>query len=279
MRKNKNTSKIILATIVAILAAMVSYSAFNSLHQQVSEQKQLINLMHKTKSGKKKKNEKYSYAIAKKNLKAGNTLKHTDFKFKDFEEKSLTKIKNKSQLIGKILLKNIDKDEAFTMKHIGNASTDVIIKEGYRALTMKSSNFEGKSNKMQVGTSVDIYSTSKRTKWSLEDIRIADIEGRSGRKSNLVDSASVTFEVPVDKISEFISNASKTKMVLVARGPNSKPKKKQEKPKISEPALPNLPSAPPIENLSGLPLPLQPEASPVEIELIEANVKSKVRFD
>ncbi len=49
-------------------------------------------------------------------------------------------------------------------------------------------------------------------------------------------------------------------------------------------SLPKLPANVPISNmpdqgLSGLPQPLKPEIAPASVELIEANVKSKVTFE
>jgi len=48
MRKNKNTSKIILALIVAFLAMAGSYSGFKNMNSELEEKNRLIQLMQNT---------------------------------------------------------------------------------------------------------------------------------------------------------------------------------------------------------------------------------------
>lgn len=289
MRKNKNISKIILATISAILAATISYSTFNNIQGELSEKQKLIDLMQKTKASQNTSN--YAYAVAKTNLKAGEIVSDEDVDFQNFESQNNIAFDNRSDIVNKVLLQDIDSGGIFTSDHIAKISNDSTeLKEGCRALTLPLDNFQGKSDKMAVGSYVDIYSTSGDSDWILERIKILGFEGdkkdSSGKPINtIMDSNSVNFEVAVGDIPDFISSISKSKLVLVARDPNdksTKPKKMSSvlggydaAPPIS--SLPNLPEG--IPNLSGLPQPLNPDSQPASVELIEANVKSKVTFE
>lgn len=291
MRKNKNTSKIILATIVAILATMISFSAFNNMNKQLGEQQKLIDLMQKTKPGASQ--ESYAYAIATKDLKAGEIVADEDVDFKQENEADSNNFENRSDVVNKVLLKDITNGENFTTAHIAKVSNDDIsLKDGYRALTLPAESFQGKSNKMVVGSNVDIFSATNDSDWGLENVRIIAFEGAkdaagSQNPSDVTTANAITFEVPVNEIAEFISNTSRSKMVLVARSPNDKKVTHKKKHSAfsagpsptSYSSLPNLPASVPIQNMSGLPQPIKPEAIPTEVEVIEANVKSKVTFD
>lgn len=291
MRKNKNTSKIILATIVAVLATTISYSAFNNMHKQLFEQQKLIEVMQKTQATEHQNN--YAYAIAKTNLKSGEIVSDEDVDFKQFEGINTSAFENRSDVVNKVLLKDISNGEVFTNAHIAKISNDdVTLREGYRALTLPAENFQGKSDKMIQGSFVDIYSSLSDNNWILEDIKIMSFEGKAGAANNsavgMDDANAITFEVPSDSVSSFISNISKGKLVLVTRGANEK-SVSRKKPRSSYngnynansiPSLPNLPKSVPISNFpSGLPQPIQPAVQQSAVEVIEANVKSKVTFD
>lgn len=291
MRKNKNTSKIILATVVAVLATMISYSAFNNMHNQLSEQQKLIEVMQKTRAAENQNN--YAYAIAKNSLKSGEIVSDEDVDFKQFEGINTSAFENRSDVVNKVLLKDISSGEVFTNAHIAKISNDdVSLREGYRALTLPADNFQGKSDKMAPGSFVDIYSSLSDNSWVLEDIKIMSFEGKTGVASSAVvgmdDASAITFEVPSDSVSSFISNISKGKLVLVTRGANEKKAtRRKSNPSYSGnynansfPSLPNLPKSVPISNFSsGLPQPIQPAVQQSAVEVIEANVKSKVTFD
>ncbi len=292
MRTNKNTSKIILAIIVAILATMISYSAFNNMHKQMEEQQKLIEVMQKNKPSDKL-NDSYAYAIAVSNLKAGEIVSDQDVDFKQFDIQNKEAFENRSDIINKILLQDISSGDAFTTNHIAQISKDNIsLKEGYRALTLPADNFQGKSEKMKQGTSVDIYSTASDSNWILEGVRIMSFEAgkktpEKGVNSGIMTASAITFEIAAEDISDFISNISKGKLMLVTRGANDKKNGHKKTTTSSQkdyfansiPSLPNLPASVPISNLSGLPEPIQPIIQQPSVEVIEANVKSKVTFD
>lgn len=291
MRNKKNTSKIILAIVVAFLATAISYSGFSNMSKQLNEQQKLIDLMQKTKSENFK--ESYAYAIATDNLKAGEIVADIDVDFKQFDTKITNAFENRSDVINKVLLKDISSGDVFTSTHIAQISNDNIsLKDGYRALTLPADNFQGKSEKMQPGSLVDIYSASSDNDWVLEGIKIISFEAGKKitdnvSKTNMMNASAITFEVSTDNISDFISNISKGRLVLVAR--NAKDKKNvHKKSKISSgdnysaksvSSLPDLPASVPISNFSQLPQPIQPTVQPPSVEVIEANVKSKVTFD
>lgn len=297
MRIKKNTSKIIIALAVAFLATMISYSSFNNMNKQLTDQQKMIEYMQKNKAQNYQDN--YAYAIATKDLKAGEPVSDMDVDFKQTTVLDKNAFENRSDVVNKVLLKDINIGDVFTTSHIAKISNDdVTLKEGYRALTLPADNFQGKSSKMVPGTSVDIYSASQDDPWTLENIRIISFEGAksltpeklSGTSNVDINSATaITFEVSANSIADFISSISKNKLVLVARNPNDKKvtyqkKKNYSASKSSYSSLPKLPASVPIssmpdQGLSGLPQPLKPEIVPQSVELIEANVKSKVTFD
>lgn len=302
MRNNKNTPKIILALVVAVLATMISYSVFSNLRRQVNEKDRLLEVMQKTQAENRV--ETYAYAVAKTDLKAGQMVADEDVDFKNFSIMDPNAFDNRADVVNKILLKDILSGEEFTTAHIAKISNDdVTLREGYRALTLPADNFQGKADTMVPGTSIDIYSASADNNWVMENVKIMSFEGAKGTgeastststmtspsASTTIQSATaITFEVPVDCVTDFISNASKGKLVLVARGANDKKIYHKRKPHYSSdgdysassyPALPSLPKTPQIKNLSGLPDPIQPVVQSPSVEVIEANVKSKVTFD
>lgn len=291
MRTNKNRTKIILAVTVAFLATLISYSAFNNMHNQLSEQQKLIEVMQKTEANKKQ--ELFAYAVAKNDLKTGEIVSDEDVDFKQFDNMNTDAFENRSDVVNKVLLKDITSGDVFTTAHIAKISNDdVTLKDGYRALTLPADSFQGKSDTMNIGSFVDVYSAANDNNWVLEDVKIMSFDtvkgsSGSGAGAKMTDASAITFEVPADSISEFISNTSKGKLVLVARSANDK--KIFHKRQITHykntysadaiPALPSLPKSVPIKNLSGLPQPIQPIIQPPAVEVIEANVKSKVTFE
>jgi Flp pilus assembly protein CpaB len=304
MRTNKNTSKIILAVAVAFLATMISYSAFRNMHSQMQEQQKLIEVMQKTQ--KNENNETYAYAVATVDLKSGEIVSDTDVDFKQFDIQNKDAFENRSDVVNKVLLKDIASGETFTTSHIAMISNDeVSLREGYRALTLPADNFQGKSETMKQGSFVDIYSTANNSSWILEGVRIISFESSknpivaTASTSGIMDASAITFEVSASDISSFISNISMGKLMLVTRNPNDKPvvHKKSKTGGYgnysakSYSSLPNLPSAVPITNLgshgknfdsnnfSQLPQPIKPAVQSPSVEVIEANVKSKVTFE
>lgn len=299
MRSNKNRSKIILAFTVALLATLISYTGFKNMHNQLSEQQRLIDLMQKTSAATTAAKENYAYAVATVDLKSGEIVTDTDVDFKQFNAINSNAFDNRSDVINKVLLKDIKSGDTFTTAHIAKISNDdVSLQDGYRALTLPADNFQGKSDTMKIGSCVDVYSASADSAWVLENVKLMSFESGKSANANspapgIMEASAITFEVPADSISDFISNISKSKLVLVARSANDK---KVFHKKVNAPhgggfnagsmsSLPNLPKSVPINNLpggsnlSGLPQPIKPLAQQPSVEVIEANVKSKVTFD
>ena len=284
MRKNKNTSKIVLALIVAILATMIAYSGFKSMNSQLSEKQKLIELMEKTKVGEYKNN--FAYAVAKTNLKAGEIVSDDEVDFKQFEDENKNAFENRSDVVNKVLLQDIASGDVFTNAHIAQISNDnVALQEGYRAVTLPAGNFQGRTDKMTPGTLVDIYSATAGNDWVMEGVKIMGLEGGALGAAKMTNATGITFEVDADEISDFISGVSKGNLMLVERSATDRKVVHKKRPGTaynsipSVSSLPNLPSSVSISNFSGLPQPIQPMASENSVELIEANVKSKVTFD
>lgn len=292
MRTNKNRSKLILAATVAIVITMFSYSRFNNMQSQLEtqlaqKQKDLDQIQQSKLSEMK---DTYAYAIATTDLKAGEIVSDEDVDFQQSEVQNNNAFENRSDIVNKVLLQDIGKGQEFTTAHIAKISKDdSALKNGDRALTLPADNFQGRSNTMQPGSLVDVYSASADSSWVLEAVKILSYEGQNAA-TGIVGASAITFEVPTDSVSDFISNVSKSKLVLVARNASDK-SVYRKKPKASlasnynaasMSSLPNLPTSVPIKDLSGpsgLPQPVQPVIQPPSVEVIEANVKSKVTFD
>lgn len=312
MRTHKNRSKIILAVIVAILATMVSYSAFKNMNKQMQDQENLIKAMQ-AEQGKTSQSESFAYAVSTANLKAGELVSDQDVDFKNFTTENKSAFENRSDVVNKVLLKDISIGESFTTFHIAKISSesDITLLPGYRALTLPADNFQGRSEKMVIGSVVDIYSTASDSSWILENVKILSFEKNSNAVSatsavppSIINADSITFEVSTGQIPDFISSISKGKLMLVAKNPGDKKSVKASAPKNyggvihhstrigqsgNYSALPNLPASVPISNfkggslpganLSGLPQPVAPNVKTTSVEVIEANVKSKVDFN
>lgn len=289
MRNNKNTSKIILALVVAFVATMISYSVFSNLRNQINSKDQRISQMEAKEAASRQ--EVYAYAVAKTDLKSGQMVADEDVDFKNFSNMETNAFDNRADVVNKILLKDIVSGEVFTNAHIAKISNDdVTLREGYRALTLPADSFQGKADTMVPGTSIDIYSASTDNSWVMENVKIMSFENSkiatgASTPTTIQNATAITFEVPVDCVTDFISNVSKGKLVLVARGANDKKiyhKRKSHSTgneSANYPALPSLPKTPQIKNLSGLPDPIQPMVQLPSVEVIEANVKSKVTFE
>ena len=294
MRKNKNTSKIILAAIVAGLATMISYTAFSNMHSELAGKDQMIQLMQNSKPTATA--DSFAYAVATRDLKAGELVADGDVDFKSFALNQPTAFENRSDVINKVLLQDITSGSTFTSSYIANIASDsegTVLKNGYRSLTLPAENFQGKSGKMTVGTCVDIFSAAPDSNWTLDNVKILSLESATPNSpaASVANATSIDFEVPAESIADFITNISKSKLVLVVRNPNDKKTKRKSSSNSSIPSygkamgsLPNLPSTVqfkdlPSDNFSGLPSPIKPSAPSQEVEMIEANVKSKVVFD
>lgn len=312
MRTHKNRSKIILAVIVAILATMISYSAFTNMNKQMQDQENLIKAMQ-SEQGKASQSESYAYAVSTADLKAGELVSDQDVDFKNFTSEDKSAFENRSDVVNKVLLKDIAVGEAFTNSHIAKISneSDIALSPGYRALTLPADNFQGRSEKMVIGSVVDIYSTASDSSWILDNVKILAFEKNSSVASatqdvppSIMNADAITFEVSTGQIPDFISSISKGKLMLVAKNPGDKKSVKASAPRTyggvihhskrggysgSYSSLPNLPAAVPISNfpggsssganLSGLPQPISPNVKTTSVEVIEANVKSKVDFN
>ncbi|MBP7212209.1 hypothetical protein KBA27_05180 [bacterium] len=338
MRKNINKKKMIIAVTIAFFVTILSYASFNGMSKQLAQQKQLIQQMQLRDGGNGA--ETFTYAVATKDLKAGELVSDADIEFKDFDSKQPDAFDARSAVVNRVLLADIKAGETFTSYHIAKVSNDSIaLRPGYRALTLPADNFQGKSKKMTDGTVVDVYSSASDSPWKLEGVRIVSFDSSSATATqgsssdsssssssskpansapDITTATSITFEVATNDISAFISNASKSKLMLVERNPNDKtihhskpapaqnydmaystpvapqnysyPKKKSYKSSGGgsiPSSLPYLPSSVPIKNLgggsglSGLPQPSRPRIShsPSTVEMIQANQKSTVTFN
>lgn len=290
MRTNKNTSKIILAIIVALLATMISYSSFNNMQARLGEKEKMLESLQKAGSDVIK---NYAYAVAAKDLIAGEIIADSDIDFVSSGIVMFGAFENRSDVVNKVLLKDIAKGSVFTDSYIAKISSEEFeLKEGCRALTLPAERFQGKSSRIKTGSNVDIFSGSE-SGWSIEKIKIIGMEGEKGSPAaDIMNTKSITFEVSADDIADFITNVSKGNLTLIERkeGDNKVYSKRKTSSGMnysaegSYPSLSDLPANVPISDysssgISGLPQPISPLGASPSVEVIEANVKTKVNFD
>ena len=141
---------------------------------------------------------------------------------------------------------------------------------------------------MEKGLLVDLFGTGSNSDWRMEKVKILSLEGHSKSEevADITKAKSVTFEIAANDVAEFISNASKGRMVLVGRNQNdtkvsakTKVKPKVENNDFGAKTLPTLPRSPEIENLGSLPDPIEPLYQPPSVELIKANQKTTITFE
>src|SRR5574344_137948 len=233
MRKNKNTSKIVLALSVAVLATIISYSVFSHMQTQLNEQNKVIENMQNNQGANLATD--YTYAIATTDIKAGEMVTDGEVDFKAFPAENVSAFDNRNDVVNKVLLKDIKAGEIFTSSYIAKISgdEDLSLRNGYRALTLPADSFQGKSASMHAGSVVDIYNapTDGSSSWHLENVRIIALESNGKndtttntqvKQTSMTDASAITFEVSARNISDFITHVSQGKLVLVSGNQNTK---------------------------------------------------------
>jgi len=299
---NKNTRKILISLIIGVVAACVSLNKFSEMQKQLKEKDQLIEVMQLR--DKQLENTKYSYLTATRDMEAGETVTEDDVKSAAFTSEQPDGLASKDMVIGNVLLEPVKSGQVLT----GYVFTGVVsnssknpqgLREGYRALTLSTSSLEGLSPEMKTGSLVDVFSKSKTNSFVLSKVKILSMEpadSAAEKDISIIQAKNATFEVPVNKIQEFVEIYSSGKILLVMRPVGDDTVIVGHKKSTPAPASSNrgyhnlnynyadLPSLPVVQtyeepSINELPAPVKPQKSAKTIEIIEASNKTQISFD
>ena len=310
---NKNTGKILISLIIGAVVAYYAYDMYAKQQKQIVQQNQLIQVMKLRDEQLAKKT--YDYFVPIKDIDVGTTVTVMDIKKITVSEKNKDAIVSQNKIIGSVLLRPVKADQILTNEDF--ISVDVTpkagLREGYRALTVSTESLDGLALDMKEGSLIDIFSKSKGEGKILSKIKILSLvpfktETVVDKAANAVanepvekpvisitQAKSVTFEVPINRVQDFVEIYSSGKIMLVMRpvGDDTviKPKKEEkEKAKTTSSNSQNvnynsakLPSLPVVQtyedpSINELPSPIKAGSYKKSVEIIEANSRTQVNF-
>lgn len=307
---NKNIKNIFISLLIGAGISYYAYDLYSKQQKQIVEQNQLIQVMKLRDEQLAK--QTFTYFVPIKDLEAGTTVTVMDIKKTTVSQKQNDAITSQNNIIGSVLLSPVKEGQILTEQDF----TKVIIKddkklrEGFRALTVSVDALDGLASDMKEGTLIDIFSKSSSEGKILSKIKIISLVPI--KQETVVDKAansvanepvkkepiaitqakSATFEVPINKVQDFVEMYSSGKIMLVMRpvGDDTVIKtKKEEKQKAKENSQKNnydsakLPSLPVVQtyedpSINELPSPIRLNSYTNSVEIIEANSKTKVSF-
>lgn len=301
---NKNTRKILISLIIGVVAACVSLNKFSEMQKEIKEKDQLIEVMQLR--DKQLENTQYSYLTAVRDMDAGETVTEDDVKTSSFKSEEPDGLTSKDMVIGNVLLEGVKAGQVLT----GYVFTGVVsnssknpqgLREGYRALTLSTASLEGMSADMKAGALIDVFSKSKNNSLVLSKIKILSLEpsdtATDKKDISILQAKNATFEVPVNRIQEFVEMHSAGKLLLVMRpvgddtviigNKKSTPAAKSsanngyQNLNYNYAALPSMPVVQTYEepSINELPAPVKLQKPTKTIEIIEASNKTQVNFD
>lgn len=299
---NKNTRKILISLIIGVVAACISLNKFSEMQKEIKEKDQLIEVMQLR--DKRLENAKYSYLTAVRDMNAGETVKEEDVKISAFETEEADGLNSKDMVVGNVLLEPVKSGQILTgyafTGVVSNSSKNQGLREGYRALTLSTSSLEGMSADMKAGALIDVFSKRKNNSFVLSKVKILSLEpsdtAADKKNISILQAKNATFEVPVNKIQEFVEIYSSGKILLVMRPAGDDTVIVGHKKSTSSQSSANnsyqnlnynyasLPSMPVVQtyeepSINELPAPVKPQKSVKTIEIIEASNKTQVNFD
>lgn len=308
---NKNTGKILISLIIGAVVAYYAYDMYAKQQKQIIQQNQLIQVMKLRDEQLAKKS--YDYFVPIKDLEIGETVTVMDIKKITVSQKHDGAISSQNNIIGSVLVRPVKAQQVFTNEDFTSIAFEKSgLREGYRALTVSTESLDGMASEMKEGTLIDIFSKSKSDDKILSKIKIlslvpAKTETPVEKAANAVanepvvkkeaisinQAKAVTFEIPINRVQDFVEIYSSGKIMLVMRpvGDDTviKPKK-EEKTKTSSSSAQNvnynsskLPSLPVVQtyedpSINELPAPIKSGGYSNSVEIIEANSKTQISF-
>ena len=305
---NKNTGKILISLIIGAIVAYYAYDTYSQQQKKIVEQNQLIKVMQQRDEILAQ--QTFEYFTPTKDLSAGTTVSVMDIKTIK-TQKQTNAIVSQNNIVGSVLIKDIKAGQIFTTTDfvaLTNTKKQTL-KDGHRALTVSTEELDGLAVEMKEGTLIDIFSKSKSDEKILSKIKILSLEpiksetivdktaeAVSNTKEeeiplSITQAKTVTFEIPINKVQDFIEIYSAGKIMLVMRpiGDDTIIKYKKEATKqttnsqntnYNSAKLPSLPVVQTYEDpsINELPSPIKRNSTAQSIEIIEANNKTQINF-
>lgn len=298
MNFQRNKTRIIVAVTIGIIAFILINLYVGNMQKQLDTQKKLLMLMQQNQTSVAQ----VEYLTATKDLKIGDVLKEEDVKLVKSQKEVKNGLKDLKEVVGEKLLEDVKVESVLTENLFAKTYQKTVgehkaLKPSQRALTLDISNFQGLSNDMVAGKSVDMYLTAKDKKWSLSNVTILSCDSNPDKTpicTSLTKAKTVTLAIENNKITEVIESISQGKILLVLTNPNDKSvttkqvstNANQRLSKLNSNYspefdnvndLPNLPSLNSPETRD-LPSPFMPISSGQSIEVIQANTRTKVEY-
>ncbi len=306
---NKNTGKILISLIIGAVVAYYAYDTYSKQQQKIIEQNQLIKVMQQRDEILAK--QTFEYFVPVKDLPVGATVTVMDIKSKKTNQKQENAIISQNNIVGSVLVKTVKEGQIFVNSDFVNTSENKkhVLREGYRALTVSTEELDGLAVEMQEGVLIDIFSKSNSDEKILSKIKILSltpakvetvvdktVDAVSNAKEekapiSIIQAKTVTFEIPINKVQDFVEIYASGKAMLVMRpiGDDTVIKYKKENTKQTSSSqnvnynsakLPSLPVVQTYEDpsINELPAPIKMNSSNQSIEIIEANNKTQINF-
>ena len=308
---NKNIKNILISLLIGAGIAFYAYDLYAKQQKQIFEQNQLIQVMKLRDEQLAK--QTFTYFVPIRDLQTGTTVTVMDIKKVTIPQKQDFAITSQNNIIGSVLLRDVKEGQIFTEEDFTKIITnqDKNLREGYRALTVSTEDLDGLAFDMKEGSLIDIFSKTSSDGKVLSKIKIlslvptkqetiiektansATLEQTTKKEPlSITQAKKVTFEIPINKVQDFVEIYSSGKIMLVMRpiGDDTiiKPKKEEKKKEKNTSQNTNydsakLPSLPVVQtyedpSINELPSPIKVNTHTNSIEIIEANSKTKVSF-
>ena len=310
---NKNTGKILISLIIGAVVAYYAYDMYAKQQKQIVQQNQLIKVMKMRDEQLAKKT--YTYFVPIKDLEAGTTVTVMDIKKTTVSQKDEEAITSQGNIIGSVLIRPVLEGQIFTEQDFTKIMHEQAqgLREGYRALTVPTEALDGLAGEMKEGTLIDIFSKSKNENKVLSKVKILSmtplkaatpVEKAANAVANeplkeqkeplsITQAKTVTFEIPINRVVDFVEMYSSGKVMLVMRpvGDDTVIKTEKEVKKVVSSSAQNvnynsdkLPSLPVVQtyedpSINELPSPIRAGVFNFgTVELIEANSKTQINF-
>ncbi len=302
MRSKNDKKKLLISLAAGFASAYAVYHSIEQLNVKISGQEKLLLHQVKTIQDLKKdgktiktinKGIEYEniYIIAKENIKAGEIIKEKHLDAESFKEPQTNTFVAPANAIGSIALNDIQKGQLIEKSNLADANFNKkTLEPGFRAITIPIDYIQGLASYFNIGSNVDILtvsrSSSQKSKVILENVQIIAFEPKAeysnnndSKAINAKQASAVTLQIPSDSSSEVVQAMQEGKILFVARGENED---NIIDVKNVKPTTNDLPSAPlNLETLDNLPMPAMPQEKPktTKVELIQADVKTEIKFE
>ncbi len=307
---NKNIKNILISLLIGVGISFYAYDLYAKQQKQITAQNQLIQVMKLRDEQLAK--QTFTYFVPIKDLATGTTVTVMDIKKTTISQKQSDAITTQNDIIGSVLLRDIKEGQIFTEQDFTKIiiNNDKTLREGYRALTVPTEALDGMSTDMKEGTLIDIFSKSSSEGKILSKIKIISlvplkqetiVEKTANTVTNepekktplaITQAKSVTFEIPINRVQDFVEIYSAGKIMLVMRpvGDDTIIKSKKEEKQKAQTNSQNtnydsakLPSLPVVQtyedpSINELPAPIKLNKYTTSVEIIEANSKTQISF-